>query len=99
MTKETDLELCKAFAELESVTVTGILGNSIMAIGFSQGYNPITDLALNCAARDKYKVEIDYPCEYVTIYYPTCIEVGFGLSVEPNRAVIECILKSKRLIK
>ena len=57
-------------------------------------YNPITDLALNCAARDKYKVEVIYSQLYV------CDESCAGYTEidsldDVNQAVIECILKSK----
>ena len=94
-----ELDLCKAIAELEGVNVTGILGSSVMAIGFSQGYNPITDLALNCMLRDKHKVEVDYVgdtnSKWVGIFHHKRDDTRWSDKKEIPRAVIECILKSK----
>ena len=57
-----DLELIKAFAEIEGVKVYRICGDGSgwRTSSGSLLYNPITDLALNCAARDKYRVAIIY---------------------------------------
>ena len=63
-------------------------------------YNPITDLALNCAARDKYKVENDFDDESCFIYERdkfNHFEAEFNGNIP--KAVIECILKSKGLWK
>lgn len=100
-----DLELCKKFAELEGVDVevSDMLGTITIGVNGYEVYNPITDLALNCAARDKYGVEIVYKTE--------CTKARVGVwrglewvSIVPNssedipKLVIECILKSKGLI-
>ena len=101
----TDLELIKAFAELEGVDLITHRGEyyrldlhgslSINNVGYSK-YNPITDLALNCAARDKYGVEIDYTkfTAYVDINGKWAC-VPFKSKEDVPRAVIECILKSE----
>jgi hypothetical protein len=85
----TELEMIKAFTDVDGDTCYVHKSLGI--------YNPITDLALNCAARDKYKVEIDYDDEACFIYekdsFPDCVEVEFKGCIP--RAVIECILKSK----
>lgn len=58
------LEMIKAFAELEGVDL--IEDNSVfyharcVRMNCNSEYNPIKNLALNCAARDKYKVSVDY---------------------------------------
>lgn len=94
-----DLELCKKFAELEGVELVESFGklHDASKLGkYGSEYNPITDLALNCAARDKYKVEIDYSLGNVAIYFPiTFDEVNFENNKDIPRAVLECILKSR----
>ena len=73
-----DLEMSNAFSGLDGVefyifgdggagTWIGVNDESCV---WADEYNPITDLALNCAARDKYKVEIDYDLQEVNIYRP-----------------------------
>jgi hypothetical protein len=106
-----DLELCKAFAALEGVKVhidTVMIVQTWVRDDSSEPYNPITDLALNCAARDKYKVSIVYYTEHDCgidgngdYDVPCCnINIGEDYKVIFNvyealipRAVIECILK------
>ncbi len=60
-----DLELIKAFAELEGVIISsqawgGVVMQYVCDDARMTAYNPITDLALNCAARDKYEVGVGY---------------------------------------
>jgi hypothetical protein len=57
-------------------------------------YNPITDLALNCAARDKYEVEIEYMGDVINITCQDALEVVKHKEDIP-RVVCECILKSE----
>jgi hypothetical protein len=102
--KMNDLEMCLAIAELDGVnafiisdgdkksTCTGMINEPYIA-----EYNPITDLALNCALRDKYDVEVDYvdSCVYIrTNEYPYDSWVEFNSKQEINSAVIKCILKA-----
>ena len=99
MKKYTELELCKLFAELEGfeVIITTVKYPSVTAFNSKKtkfDYNPITDLALNCAARDKYEVSISYEDEAVEIRGDDCY-VMFGNKTDIPRAVIECILKSE----
>lgn len=97
-----DLEMIKAFAELEGVELSGIvkITNKWSEWHKKDGskYNPITDLALNCAARDKYKVEVSYDYDHVSLCLPDGVMseiVGFDNVEYIPRAVIECILKSE----
>jgi len=67
MKNKTDLELSKAFAELEGVDVViqngALICDSpadVLSSVLSDKYNPITDVALNCAARDKYRVSVNH---------------------------------------
>ena len=102
-----DLELCKKFAELEGVELVESFGkiHDASKLGkYGSEYNPITDLALNCAARDKYKVEIDYMSKYISIFRIddrglTRFSSDMHFDDKPVcRAVIECILKSEGLL-
>ena len=98
-----DLQLIKAFAEIDGVNVC-IIGNiecvrNLSRLQDGSPYNPVTDLALNCAARDKYRVEVDYKARKVFINknITAYSEVNYdeGCSARLCRAVIECIVKSK----
>jgi hypothetical protein len=104
MQNKADLELCKKFAELEGYwAVTDRDGIVYIMKEYMEApehplptrYNPITDLALNCAARDKYEVEICYRYKEALIWIEsTWIKASFkecGIS----RAVIVAILKSQ----
>ena len=102
-----NLELCKKFAELEGVDTImhrGELyrldlngGLSINSVSYGK-YNPIGG-ELNCAARDKYHVEIDYDLNEVNIYTPSKFDpVIFDNTKDIPNCVIKCILKSKGLI-
>ena len=102
-----NLELCKKFAELEGVKVEELSWSNVVLClvrteNRNHEYNPITDLALNCAARDKYEVEIDYIGCYgkrmVGIFHHEKDRVSFESKEDIPRATIECILKSKGLI-
>ena len=102
----------KAFAELEGVEVelVNFDGDICYVYGRDDIYNPIADLALNCAARDKYRVSIshgevfdcgvdgngsyDIPVCYVT-RCGTTIELMNVNADDIPPAVIECILKSE----
>ena len=98
------IDMIKAFAKLEGFNQVEIKGRVQVSRGFNCDivYNPITDLALNCAARDKYKVEVSYDYNMVTLCLDDGLmsEVVHFKSIEsiPSR-VIECILKSKGLYK
>ena len=96
-----DLEMCKEFASLEGIAVC-ILGSierleNLSRLQDGSAYNPITDLALNCKARDKYEVFIDYRDERAFILSEQREEtsVDFDDCETLTVAVIECILKSK----
>lgn len=105
-----DLELCKKFAELEGVEwrVDKVDGKAQVSTlkRWKEGdlnnccwveFNPITGLALNCAARDKYEVEVDYYMtkRAVTFRRNGIFYVSFTSKEEIPRAVIECILESE----
>ena len=102
-----DLELCKKFAELEGKHSFEVV-DGIPFVAKLKGwvtrvsYNPITDLALNCAARDKYKVQIDYRDKDITVWLDdeatTADSTKYSGDEDIPRAVIECILKSKGLL-
>ena len=96
-----DLEMIKAFAKLDGLTGFEVY-KSKARVAVREGwatlipYNPITDLALNCAARDKYKVEIDYVDKIVFILDPSAHQrVNYSDDNAIPRAVISCILKSE----
>jgi len=101
--KMNDLEMCAAIAEIEGkkfiygntrcifVEVEGLIGSTCAK------YNPITDLALNCALRDKHKVEIAYWLESVTIDSKNNSGQASLKNGDVCRAVIECILKANGL--
>ena len=101
-----ELEMIKAFAELEGITFSDsytypfgdvYLWAEIYDNGCYGWYNPITDVALNCAARDKYEATIEYGehSDFISV------DGGFYSEVMDRNvipvAVIECILKSKGL--
>jgi len=95
------LEMVKAFAALDGVYIDRTENDVLYQLGeygCMKPYNPITDLALNCAARDKYRVEVDYYDKEVSIY--NAGDENFIAKATVNftdctcRAVIECILKS-----
>lgn len=100
-----NLEMIKAFAGLEGIKTSinhrtrklEYMHSHIFAC-FKE-YNPITDLALNCMARDKYNVEVDYNDMSVFIYGDFICSAYFSEKNKLPRAVIECILKSKGLYK
>ena len=108
------LQLCKLFAELEGVVINHISESNgeetvitlfeVNGLILTRAYNPITDLALNCAARDKYEASVCYDrslviiCKYEPEYSISKASFRAGLKstqVEISRAVIECILKSE----
>ncbi len=110
------IDQIKAFAELEGVDVEVIRGeccamnmdgNEYLPYAY---YNPITDLALNCAARDKYGVSVKFKYHYIAItmkhgdfgdYILVDISSGDGCELTSYdkakipQAIIECILKSE----
>ena len=101
-----DLEMIKAFAKLEGAVATNIIESPDgVEVRFNRNgflpYNPITDLALNCAARDKYKVTIEYSkSPFCSIGIGTeCIYVDIEDESKVSFDVIECILKSEGLWK
>jgi len=89
----SDLELIKAFAEIDGVKLSQCGGYCESTI---DEYNPITDLAINCAARDKYRMEIDYRSKRVT---RKSISKGARFKYNQheglNKAVLMCILLSE----
>ena len=101
-----ELTMCKKFAELEGVEVFendhGVLcympPRNVICAMIHTPYNPITDLALNCAARDKYGIDIVYSLDYMSD--PSCSGyTKYRNKSDIPRAVIECILKSEGLWK
>ena len=112
-----ELDMIKSFAKLEGIEIVDeycgklfikdVASGSVSIKGYSHSsYNPIDNLALNCAARDKYEVEVSYSESAAYIYKklicdendsssPTNPEAGFKTKTEISKAVIECILKSK----
>ena len=103
-----DLELCKAFGELEGLTVS-LIGNveCVENLCFRDDdgrympYNPIADLSLNSAACDKYEVETSYDEDQYSVGIwggGSWCTVKCKLKSELPRVRIECILKSKGLI-
>ena len=104
----SDLELCKKFAELEGKN--GDFGASLKGCfvmkyidGSQSPYNPITDLALNCAAIIKYRLKVEP--EYDGEWYATRCDGGWSKrqasktkDANLQRAVVTCILKSEGLL-
>lgn len=91
-----ELDMIKAFAELEGVKLTYINVWNDCFDANRNSFSPITDLALLAKAMFKYEAEIDYVCNDVTIYtdnglYTADYEAKGGI---PN-AIIEVILKSR----
>ena len=115
--KMNELEMIKAFAELEGIEYYsgsfniyakkdwGCARPDLRFLGENYIlYNPITDLALNCAARDKYETDIEWYYESVSMQSeytdrPNEFVVRFSGKEELPKAVIECILKSEGLWK
>ena len=107
------LDMIKAFAELEGVILKDDgcgtfftkdnCGNFMFNGGSYSMYNPITDLALNCAAMLKYKVSIyrgnlgdkGMVCSNHAAYAVWRADVSFENNDGAPRAIIECILKSE----
>ena len=102
------LGMIKAIARLEGVDVIEQNGVVIcqspaahLSLALSDKYNPIAELSLNCALRDKYNVEVAYRyegCGWVVINHDdgSVTDVNYA-SGELCKAVIECILKSRGL--
>jgi len=98
-----ELELIKAFAEIEGVKVELCEAQDGHYFISKQGeYNPITYLALNCAARDKYCVEASYYSGNeieLEIFDNDCAVIQskwVNSKEEIPRAVIECIVKANK---
>ena len=101
-----EFEMCKAIAELEGFEIVQQkTGGWFAATAHNKtvfDYNPITDLALNCELRDRYKVAVSY--DYVESYALCEIDICLHYTAATTkqdipRAVIECILKSEGLWK
>ena len=100
-----ELELIKAFARIEGVDIvmvgkTPYIEDINPTFTIRMPYNPITDLALNCAARDKHKVDVDYldnDMANVEMWHRAADLLAMieccSVSDIP-RAVIECIVKA-----
>ena len=102
----TELEMIKAFAELEGVKVELVSFDGVVCYvyGLDEIYNPLLPNTLNCAARDKYKAMPHYRRKRVMTVGGE--STGYKLfdayyNHEDNipKAVIECILKSQGLWK
>ena len=111
-----DLELCKKFAELDNVNteVSVFSSESVLVYKYMGGdkchlyntaniYNPIADLALNCAAIIKYRLKVEP--EYDGEWYATRCDGGWSKrqasktkDASLQRAVVACILKSEGLL-
>ena len=102
--------MTKAFAALEGIQLTFSDGKHYTREKEYNGwvamteYNPITDLALNCEARDKHETDIEWYYESVSMQSeytdrPNEFIVRFSGKEELPKAVIECILKSQGLWK
>ena len=74
-----------------------MMNGSSLKVG--KEYNPITDLALNCAARDKYRAEVEYSGNVKKgdgqIWIKHKYSVYFSAPSDVTHSVIECILKSE----
>lgn len=101
-----DLDMRKAIAELEGVDCQDRFGELYTSNNGYElvKYNPITDLALNCMASDKYNVGTEFVsprlmyvsiCEYYENEKHSTVSVKVNSKDELPRARIECILKSK----
>ncbi|MDB4261440.1 hypothetical protein N9878_01095 [bacterium] len=95
----SDLEMCKAIAKLEGVDASAFDGRlyiNIKYYGYTETYNPITDLDLNCMLRDKWEVNITYHHNQVAIWIETTwITVEYKCKTEISRAVCECVLRAE----
>lgn len=117
MIKLTELELCKKFAELDGVGEYLMHRDEMYIVDFKgdlyvnsvahSKYNPITDMALNCVAMDKYNIETEYvspnlmyvsTSQYLENARIPVISIKVNIKSELPRARIECILKSKGII-
>lgn len=104
-----ELKMIKAFAKLEGVNVVHSpieIDSTAFPVTFftlkdngyeHEEYNPVSDLALNCRARDEYRVSVDHYEMDVSIINERMFAVKFKSKEELKRAVIECILRSKGL--
>jgi len=106
-----ELDMIKSFAKLEGIEIVDeycgklfikdVDSGSVSIKGYSHSsYNPIDNLALNCAARDKYETDIEWYYESVSMQSeytdrPNEFVVRFSGKDELPKAVIECILKSE----
>ena len=91
-----DIELIKAFAEIEGIEVYMVLGckGEWHTSKGSFPFNPITDLSLNCEVTDKYNVNISQTYKCVSVNgYPGSV-VFFKDKSRLPRARIECIVKA-----
>lgn len=106
-----DTELIIKFAELEGIElfmhrgelyVACKYGNLYVNDRYLKKYNPITDSALNCDARDKYNVDICYHMGYMSSReVKGALENGyteFTSKDDIKKCVIVCILKSRGAI-
>lgn len=106
-----DLELCGAFAVIDGRSVE-VRGNGCYGTEtHGQLYNPISNLSLNCAARDKYEVTIihydvldcgvdgnssfDVPCVDISIDGVCYESIENVTATDIPKAVINCIVKSR----
>jgi len=104
-----ELDMIKAFAELEGIKVELVdpdFDSMFYAtIGENkriEEYNPLLPSALNCAARDKYGVTVEYGFSSSCAIYEADkrgllrLKSSSTFEHQPvSKAVIECILKSE----
>ena len=101
--KNKELEIIKAFAELDDVDIQQPYGDKFyIGVGSTlYEYNPLLPNALNCEARDKYRLEADFEKNAWFIYGTEMNRFDF-VSVDFNgdipKAAIECILKSQEAL-
>lgn len=98
------IDMIKAFAKLEGVELMPLFCKQLWykVDGKDRPYNPITDLALNCAARDKYGVSVEYNFNRLTGHTSNYVDINSGSQVrryvswgdkaDIPKAVISCIL-------
>lgn len=114
-----ELDMIKAFTLLElqdkypkAKSIEYDETQHVFWVGYSSWplIDAIKDMALNCMARDKYEVEVDYLNKEVNIFgviicseydssIPTNPMVEFKSKSDILRVVVECILKSKGVYK
>ena len=102
-----DLDMIKAFAKLECVDIRYNENGYAWLHADGSEYNPLLPKSLNCAARDKYEVQVSYDnnCCYISDQNAgeydsgTLADVDYSSHNDIPRAVIICILQAGGLYK